>query len=315
MRILLTGALGFVAPFAQQAIADRLGGDIEWLPTSQRSGTTALGEATTALDITAADDAAELVRRFRPHAVLHLAGVTSLADAAGDPFGAWRVNVFGTLNLLNALIAHAPGSLFVSVGTGLAYGAAARHGRPLGEQDLLEPQNEYGVTKAAADLAVGAAANRGVKVIRLRPFNHTGRGQPEKFVVPSFVGQIARIERGVVPPVMRVGNLDVIRDFLDVRDVAACYAEVIARAGDVPSGTIFNIASGAPRTVRSILEMLIAASGAEITVETDPALVRPNELATYVGDATAIRDSLGWAPRIDFADTLRDMLAAARDRV
>lgn len=312
MRILLTGALGFVAPHAKRAVADRLGGDVDWLLTSQRGGALSEGEETTALDITVAEDVSDLVRRFRPDAVLHLAGVTSVAEAAGDPFGAWRVNVFGTLNIQNALIAHAPGSLFVSVGTGLAYGNAARHGRPLSEQDLLEPQNEYGVTKAAADLAVGAAANRGVKVIRLRPFNHTGPGQPEKFVVPSFVGQIARIEKGLVPPVMRVGNLDVVRDFLDVRDVAACYAEVIARASDVPSGTVFNIASGAPRTVRSILDTLIAASGAAISVETDQALVRPNEIVTYVGDATFIRESLGWTPRIDFAETLRDMLVAAR---
>ena len=115
--------------------------------------------------------------------------------------------------------------------------------------NLLAPMDEYAASKAAADLALGAMTYRGLRCVRFRPFNHSGPGQAEGFVVPDFAAQIARIEPGLAQPVMEVGNFDVERDFLDVRDVADAYVLAVQKAETVKSGAIFNIASGIPRRV------------------------------------------------------------------
>jgi GDP-4-dehydro-6-deoxy-D-mannose reductase len=140
-------------------------------------------------------------------------------------------------------------------------------------------------------------------------FNHTGPGQTEEFVVPSFAAQIARIETGLQPPVITVGNLDATRDFLDVRDVTSAYALVILKSADLDPGLVLNIASGAPRTIRSVLDELLTLSCAEITVESDPSRMRLNDTPVYVGSGEAARRLLGWAPRHSFSATLSEVLA------
>ena len=155
--------------------------------------------------------------------MVHLAAIPTIAGAVADPAAAWRVNVMGTLDLARAIHQYAPECTLIFAGSAEAYGATARQGVPLKETDPLQPLNEYAATKAAADLALGALAANGLRVIRFRPFNHTGPGQTDEFVVPAFASQIARIEKGAQPPVMMVGNLDAQRDFLDVRDVVDAY--------------------------------------------------------------------------------------------
>jgi nucleoside-diphosphate-sugar epimerase len=180
--------------------------------------------------------------------------------------------------------------------SGQVYGASARSGRPLDEDILLAPTNEYAVTKAAADLAVGALAEQGLRCVRIRPFNHTGPGQSENFLVPSLAMQIARIEAGLQAPVISIGNFEAERDFLDVRDVTAAYAIAVAKSDAVPSGTILNIASGTPRRIRDVLDVLLALSHVAITVKQEPKRMRPSETLRLVGDATRARLLLGWSP-------------------
>ncbi|MGY3408343.1 nucleoside-diphosphate-sugar epimerase [Bradyrhizobium sp. GM5.1] len=156
--------------------------------------------------------------------------------------------------------------------------------RPCHETALLAPIDDYSVTKAA-DLALGAMAHRGLKCARLRPFNHTGVGQTGTFVVPAFAMQIAKIEARLTEPIMRVGNLEAERDFLDVRDVATAYASVVRNTQAIESGTILNIASGKAHRVRDLLEMLLALSQLGIKVEQDPARMRPSDLPRIVGNA------------------------------
>lgn len=314
MRLMLTGACGFVAPYVVEAIRDALGDAAEILATSYDGAATADGSPTCALNITDASAVAEAVRDFAPTHFLHLAGVTTLAMAASGPSVAWNVNVFGTLNCLRALIAHAPGSAFVFAGTGISYGESARTGRPLTETDLLQPNNDYGVTKAAADLAIGAMSQQGVTILRMRPFNHTGPRQLPNFVIPSFADQIARIEKGLQPPAMRVGNLNVARDFLDVRDVARCYGLALRKAHSLPSGSVVNIASGRAPTIRSMLEGLLAQSPTAIKVEVDPSRLRTNEIPIFVGDGARAEALLGWQPHITINAMLGDILADARNR-
>lgn len=312
MRVMLTGAGGFVAPHVLTVARDLVGSSVDWLLTSRRNGDLSTGQKSVCLDVTDEAAVTAAVRDFAPTHVLHLAGVTSISAASSDIRKAWEINLFGSLNIARALAVHASGSTLISVGTGLSYGASALHGRPLTEDDVLNPQNDYAVTKTAADVALGALADRSIRILRLRPFNHTGPGQSETFVLPSFAAQVARIEKDLQEPVMRVGNLDVSRDFLDVSDVARAYAECIIKAEAIPSGTVLNIASGVPRTIRSMLDIMLAESSRDIEVEIDPARVRSNEIVSFVGNADRARALLGWAPRIDFSDTIRAMLKEAR---
>jgi GDP-4-dehydro-6-deoxy-D-mannose reductase len=148
----------------------------------------------------------------------------------------------------------------------------------------------------------------------MRPFNHIGSGQSESFVVPAFAGQIARIEAGLSAPVMRVGNLDAERDFLDVRDVAAAYALAVKNADSIAPGTILNIASGKPRKISAILDALLSHTAIEIRVELDPARMRPSDLSCVVGNAKRARTLLDWEPEQPFETTLLDVLNDQRRR-
>ncbi|RFC63643.1 NAD-dependent epimerase/dehydratase family protein [Fulvimarina endophytica] len=312
MRILMTGALGFVGPYVQAAVAERHGAAPVWYLTSHRGGTRPDGTKTTALDVCDRAAVRQAIADIRPQIVIHLAGITSVKNAEAAAHETWRVNVLGTLNLVQELIEQVPGSTFVSAGTALAYGESARDGHALTEEDVLSPQNDYAVTKAAADLALGALADRGVKILRFRPFNHTGPGQGETFAIPSFVGQVARIEAGKADAVLRVGNLDVERDFLDVRDVARGYALAIERTDDLPSGTIINLASGSARSLRSLLDTILSQARTEIAVVTDPDRLRAGELPIFRGNADKARRLLDWSPQIDLSDTIRQMIAHVR---
>jgi GDP-4-dehydro-6-deoxy-D-mannose reductase len=225
------------------------------------------------------------------------------------------VHVQGALNMAHAILDAAPDCWFVHVGSALVYGDSAKSGVPLEEAALLAPLDEYAVTKAAADLAFGALSHRGLKVLRMRPFNHTGPDQTEAFVVPAFVAQIARIEAGLAPTVIQVGNLDSERDFLDVRDVADAYALAIRRSGTLEANTIFNIASGIPRRIGDILDWFLRHSSVKIAVEQDQKRLQPSDLPRLVGNAARIRQALGWAPEYALEETLAAMLDDRRCRV
>jgi len=155
------------------------------------------------------------------------------------------------------------------------------------------------------------SARRGLDVVLMRPFNHAGPGQGEGFVVSAFAAQIARIEAGA-EPVIRVGDLEAERDFVDVRDVCDAYA--LALTAPLTPGTALNLASGRARRIGDVLEALLSMSRVAIRVETDPDRLRPSEVPCALGDATRARALLGWEPRIPFEDTLRDALEDWRAR-
>jgi GDP-4-dehydro-6-deoxy-D-mannose reductase len=268
---------------------------------------------TPAFDVTDAAATAAAVRDARPDSVVHLAGIAAPVDAKRDPDLAWRVNLHGTLTLARAVLAHAASATLVFAGSGDAYGASFRAGTPLEETAALAPQNTYGATKAAADLALGALANEGLRVIRVRPFNHTGPGQTEAFVVPSFARQVARIEAGLQEPVLRVGALAPERDFLDVRDVCAGYAACLA--ADLPPGTVLNLASGVPRRIADVLHDLLRLAGVAARIETDAARLRTGDIPRAVGNAALAGRLIGWSPAMAWEQTLRDVLDDWRARV
>jgi GDP-4-dehydro-6-deoxy-D-mannose reductase len=304
-RILLTGAAGFVAghliPRLRAAFPD--------------AELTLAGVGAVALDVTDANAVDALVREVRPDACVHLAAVATVPAARHDPGHAWRVNLHGSLALAAALLEHSSNCVLLYVSSGEIYGKSFRAGIPLDETAAAAPMNAYAATKAAADLALGAMAGDGLRVIRLRPFNHTGPGQSADFVLPAFARQVARIEAQLQPPTMHVGALDPRRDFLDVRDVCEAYVACLERADAIAPGTIFNIASGTPRRIGDILQQLLDLAGVTAKPEIGAALLRPSEIPIAAGNANAARVALGWHAAIPWQQTLREVLADWRQRV
>ena len=304
-RILITGAAGFVGRWAVKRFS-------EVLPEAQIQ---AVEHALPGgVDITNVPAVDRLVAEFRPTAVLHLAGLSSPVRAKQEPRLAWTVNLFGTMNLAEAVIRHTPKARFLYAGSSEVYAGSynALDGMA-DERTLLAPLNPYASTKAAADLLLGQLAETGLAAIRFRPFNHTGPGQSTAFVVPSFAAQIAAIERKQRPPVLKVGNLDARRDFMDVRDVVDAYASAIVTPS-LPSGIVLNLASGKSRRIGDVLEALLRLSSCPIRVEQDESLLRPNDVPVAAGDASRARELLNWQPMIPWTTTLRDVLDDHRHR-
>ena len=299
-RIFLTGASGFVGGH----LVARLRRDF---PDASL--------CMPALDVTDAAALRAAVRTERPDAFIHLAAVSSVGAARQDPDHAWRVNLHGSLAVARALLAEAPDCLLLAISSGEIYGRSFRSGEALDETAAPAPMNVYAASKAAADLALGAMVGEGLRVVRPRPFNHTGPGQSAEFAVPAFARQIARIAAGLQPPVLHVGALDPRRDFLDVRDVCAAYAACLTRSDALAPGTILNIASGVPRRIGDVLNALLELAGVSASIETGATLLRAAEIPVAAGDARAARDALGWAPAIAWEQTLRDVLDDWRARV
>jgi GDP-4-dehydro-6-deoxy-D-mannose reductase len=315
MRVLVTGALGFAGRYTVAALRRHFASRAEVFPTSRSGGNDPVVGAVVRLDVTDASGVEGAISAIRPTHVIHLAGLSVIAAAAADEDLAWRVHLSGTLNVARAITRAVPDCTLVHVGSGQVYGRTAQTGTPLDEQAVLSPTNAQMASKGAADLALIALAEHGLKCMVLRPFNHTGPGQSETSVLPSFALQIARIRAGLREPVMSVGNLAVERDFLDVRDVAAAYVRAVEASAEIDAGTIINIASGVPRSIQSLLEALIRLGEVSVVVKADESRIRPGDLKRFVGDATRARRLLGWTPRYPFEATLRDMLEDADRRV
>ena len=299
-RILVTGASGFVGSHLMPMLTACMP-DAEIVPG--------------AFDVTNVEAVRTAMTEVLPDICIHLAAIAAIGDAQADPAAAWRVNLHGTLRLARSLLAAAPRCVLVFASTADAYGASFRSGQPATEATPLAPMNTYAATKAAADLALGAMAGEGLRVVRLRPFNHTGPGQSGSYVVPAFARQVARIGAGLQPPVLRVGALDARRDFLDVRDVCRAYAACAARAHEMPGGTILNLASGLSRRVGDVLDDLLAVAGVQAEITVDPDRLRPSDIPVAAGDASAARAALGWTPQIAWRDTLADVVDYWRNRV
>ncbi|MDE2577584.1 MAG: GDP-mannose 4,6-dehydratase [Hyphomicrobiales bacterium] len=318
-RILFTGGAGFVGGYLAPMVA-------EAFPHSERAILTRPGERAERpgwsqheIDLGDAGAVEAFVADMRPDLVLHFAAQASAAVAATAPEETRRVNRDGALTLARAAAQADPACVFFFVSTGEVYGDHFRDG-PARETTPLAPNNVYAQTKADAERGLPEALGAHATLIVARPFNHTGPGQDTRFVMPSFARQAAEIEAGLIAPRMIVGNIEARRDFLDVRDVAAAYVALLRAAPQMTTigedgDNVFNIASGAPRRIGDLLDILRAETAAQFAVEVDPARLRPNDIPVIAGDAQRLRASTGWAPQIALEQTLRDLLDDMRARI
>jgi GDP-4-dehydro-6-deoxy-D-mannose reductase len=245
-------------------------------------------------------------------AVIHLAAVASGGDALADPGVAWAVNAAGTARLLGELgrrrsLGEAD-PVVVVVSTAEVYGAG--HPRPIVETEPAAPRSPYAASKRGAELAAQETRERtGLRVVIARAFPHTGPGQDERFVAPAFARRLrgARLARARI---VKVGNLEPTRDFLDVRDVAAAYVRLMECGA---AGEVYNVASGVGVTLRELFDQLAAIVGVDAIPEPDPEFMRPADIPYLVGDASKLRAATGWAPTYVLDQTLRDLVNAQAD--
>jgi GDP-4-dehydro-6-deoxy-D-mannose reductase len=253
------------------------------------------------------------VAEVRPDLVLHLAAQSSVGTAFGGAELTWRVNFCGTMWLASAIARHCPQAVFLFVSSAEVYGASFREG-PAREDTPLLPLNPYARSKAAAEVMLGDVLPASVRLVIARSFNHTGAGQDERFVLPSFAAQIARIETGEQAPQLSVGNLSAARDFMDVEDVVEAYLGLIERVG-LPHRVTCNVASGRAYAISDILERLRGLARTHFDINVDPERLRPSEIASAVGDGSKLQGMTGWIPSRPLDDMLSRLLDYWRERV
>lgn len=296
-RLLVTGRYGFVGT--------TLAREVETRPELAHWRVAPIPET---LDILDAGAVRRLVGEAAPDAVLHLAARSSVADSLKEPEATLRVNLLGTLHLLQALDASGFTGPMLFVSSGDIYGRVPEDALPISERQLPAPRNPYAVSKLAAEaLCFQWSVTSRMKLIIARPFNHIGPGQGLQFALPAFARQIAEIRRGARPPVVAVGDIDVTRDITDVRDIVAAYFALLEGGA---GGEVYNVCSGRERTVRSLLERLIEIAGVKVDIVRDESKLRPAEQRRAVGDPAKIREAVGWVATTPLDRSLTELLEA-----
>jgi GDP-4-dehydro-6-deoxy-D-mannose reductase len=304
MRILVTGADGFVGNHLGVYLRERGHTLIPW------AGPRPANHTPPGFDVVDVRDAAAVhlaVASAKPDAIIHLAAISSVAQSHAEPALAFDVNAMGVLHVCAAAKALTPSPRLLLVSSGEVYGNTGE--RAATETSILAPMSPYAASKVAAEtVAFQFARAYGLRVVCARPFNHLGRGQAPNFAVPAFARQLVEARRSRARRSIAVGNLDPVRDFSHVHDVVAAYGLLLDRG---ISGEAYNVSSGVGRSMRSILEELVAIAEVDVDVRVDPARVRASELPSLVGDSSKIR-ALGWSAHRTLADTLREVIEDAQ---
>ncbi len=319
MRVLVTGASGFVGGhLCEHLVAE---GDLVVGLSASGCWPAALAHLNRLVRLERGDLAnveesefADWLRRKQPEVVYHLAAQSNPHASLSDPRGTWALNLGGTLNLLEAIRAAAlePRPRVILVSSGVCYGNPAPEHLPVMEDCPLRPNNPYSASKAAADLlGIQHHLSHATDVVMVRPFNHAGPRQSPTYVLAALALQVAEVEAGHKTH-LEVGNLEVIRDFTDVRDVVRGY-RLLARHGK--AGEIYNLGSGHGTKIALALEHLRTLAHRPVEVRIDPTRVRPVDQPLLIADASKLRAATGWEPLYTIEQTLADMLENCRNEL
>ncbi|MDQ3810502.1 MAG: GDP-mannose 4,6-dehydratase [Chloroflexota bacterium] len=255
----------------------------------------------------------QVIREVRPDAIYHLAAQSSTGDSLVDPWATIANNLLGQLNLFEAVLANNSRPRILVVGSSDEYGHVRPEEVPTSEDVPLRPTTPYAVSKVGQDvMGYQYFAQHHLPIVRVRPFNHTGPGHDARFVIPSFAKQLAEIEVAEREPVLRVGNLEVKRDFCDARDMVRAYR--LAVLAGVP-GDVYNLGRGQSVAIAAVVDELIALCRARVRVTVDPTLLRPSDVPRQEADTRKFSALTGWRPVIPWHTTLLDTLDYWRARV
>ncbi len=316
MRALITGISGFVGSH----LAEYLLAHTDWqiAGTIHRSNIAIASPSDTRLktypaDLSRLPAVSFVLEEVEPDYVFHLAAQPLVSLSQRDPWGTLEPNIRMQLNILEAVAAQCPDCRVLVVGSSEEYGLVRPEDLPVKETTPFRPTSPYAVSKVAQDLlGLQYHLTHGLNTIRVRPFNHIGPRQRLGFVAPDFAQQVAAAEAGLQPPIVRVGNLDVSRDFSDVRDVVRGYHLAITQG---EPGEVYNLGAERAHTVREMLETFLAMSTLSIKVEQDADRLRPADMPMLVSDCTKLRERTGWRAVIPFEQSLRDVLNYWREQV
>lgn len=308
--VLVTGAAGFAGGHLVSLLKDE-GPVAGWYrpgvpprPSSLAPGPQVAWRAVDLTDAAAVDAA---IAEVRPSTVYHLAGAANQGASWAHTDLTLELNVRVTHLLLRAVARHVPAARVLVTTSAAVYRASDA---PLREDSPIGPATPYGVSKLAQEMvALAAARDEQMDIVVVRPFNHIGPGQDLGFFAPAFARQVARIEAGLDPGPMHVGNLTPRRDLCDVRDTVRAY-RLLARHG--MRGEVYNVCRGEAVEVGALLDMLRARVAVPIPVEVDPAKLRPVDQPLLVGDHGRLTAATGWTPEVPFEQTIADLLDEQR---
>ncbi len=259
------------------------------------------------LDMTRIEELADLFREFMPDYILHLAAYSSVAYSWVNPTESFMNNSNIFLNLIQTVQEHNPECRVLSVGSSEEYGNVERDNLPLRENQQLHPVSPYAVARVSQEMLSKIFAEAfGLNIILTRSFNHIGPRQDDRFAIPSFIKRILDIKRtGMEQGEIETGDITVVRDFVDVRDVVRAYYLLLLKG---KSGEVYNICSGKGISLKEIIGLIAKQAGILVTTRTNPAFVRPRDNPMIVGSPFKIESELGWKPEIEIQETIRDMI-------
>jgi len=310
MRALVTGISGFVGGHLTEHLVAQ--GDLvvgfsvsgRWPSELEHLGKCARIERVDLVD-SAENDLADFLKRKQPEVIYHLAAQSNPQESLSDPRGTWALNLGGTLNLLEAVKASGQKPRVILVSTGVCYGNPAPEWIPVREDCPIRPINPYAASKAAADLlGIQHYLAHSTNVVIVRPFNHAGPRQSPRYVLAALARQVAEVKLGR-RDCLEVGNLDVVRDFTDVRDVVRAY-RLLAQHGQ--PGEVYNLGSGRGVRIADALEHLRSLAAEPIPVRVEAARVRSVDQPLLVADSSKLITATGWKPQYTIEQTLADML-------
>ena len=316
MRVLITGVTGFAGSHLADTCLAR-GAEVWGLAHAPgpHPHLAHLGERVRLYkaDITAEASVRATLAAIAPDWIFHLAAQAHVPAAWQNPAATLSTNILGQLHVIQAMREHAPAARLLTVSSSSVYGLVAEEAQPVDEETPLRPADPYAVSKVSQEmLAVQFGQSHGLDSVRVRPFNHIGPRQAPEFVIARFARELARMEAGLLPPVLRVGNMSAKRDFSDVRDVANAYWLALEKG---TPGAVYTLGSGVARSIDEMLRLMLGLTQVDVQVETDPALLRPADAPVLQADPRAFQRQTGWRAKIPLEQTLRDTLDYWRERV
>jgi GDP-4-dehydro-6-deoxy-D-mannose reductase len=318
MRVLITGVTGFAGSHLAEYLLDHQP-DVEvWGIYRWRSRMENLEGVRGRLRMVECDlrdftSVHAALEQARPDAIFHLAAQSFVPSSWKAPNDTLVTNVTGQTNLFEAVRFLGLDPVIQIACSSEEYGMVYPDEVPIREDNPLRPLSPYAVSKVAQDMmGYQYFQSYGLKTVRTRGFNHTGPRRGDVFVTSNFAKQLATIEAGLAEPVIRVGNLEAVRDFTDVRDMVRAYWLAVTKG---KPGEVYNLATGSGITIQELLDKLLALSTTKVRVEQDPERMRPSDVVRLIGDSSKFRADTGWSPEIPFDKTLGDQLAYWRERV